>query len=199
MNTQNFKTEIKYQRLCKHIFYIATDTIYSVTEEWECGALRSFCPCLKLSKTSLKKHFCLTIHKFLWAIKAMLNKLDSSKRLVFLFFSLPLTHSQRWHWKFPEYLGSQSLCTLRGSPLPPKQRAAIMPQCFQWNVSPIVDRDDSHWEDSPPPSPTHPFAANTIQCVAFYLWRHATVFVAYDPVTASRGQDNEKDDAEVIS
>lgn len=31
-----------------------------------------------------------------------------------------------------------------------------MPQCFQWNVSAIVDRDDSHWEDTPTSSPRSP-------------------------------------------
>lgn len=48
-------------------------------------------------------------------------------------------------------------------------------------------------------SSLHPSAANTIQCVAFNLWRHATVLVASDPVTAGQGQDNERDDTEVIS
>lgn len=73
-----------------------------------------------------------------------------------------------------------------------------MPQCFQWNVTAIVDQDDSHWEDTPL-LPPQPFTANTIQCVTLYLRRHATVFVAYDPVTGSQGQNNEGDDREVIS
>ena len=91
-----------------------------------------------------------------------------------------------------------------GSGDPPgERRAAIMPQCFQWNVTAIVDQDDSHWEDSPslppnPSSPPHPFHCqhNTMCCII--PMRHATVFIASDPVTASRGQDNEKDDTEVI-
>lgn len=37
-----------------------------------------------------------------------------------------------------------------------------MPQCFQWNVTAIVDRDDSHWEDSPPPSPSLPTQYNVM-------------------------------------
>ena len=80
----------------------------------------------------------------------------------------------------------------------PKNRTPIMPQCFQWNVTAIVDQDDSHWEDTPL-LPHHPFTANTIQCVTLYLRRHATVFVAYDLVTGSQGQNNEGDDREVIS
>lgn len=71
-----------------------------------------------------------------------------------------------------------------------------MPQCFQWNAAAIVD--DAHWEDTPLLT-LHPLAGSTIQCAALYLGGHASVFIVCDPVTANRGQDNEKDDTEVIS
>lgn len=57
-------------------------------------------------------------------------------------------------------------------------------------------------EKTPPhPSqpPPHPITANITQCVALYLWRHASVFTASDLLTVGPGQDNEKDDTEVIS
>lgn len=44
----------------------------------------------------------------------------------------------------------------RRIPSPPQQSTAVIPQCFQWNVAAIVDHDDSHWEDTPPPHPSIP-------------------------------------------
>ena len=119
----------------------------------------------------------------------MLNYFDSPER------NVPPSES------FPKVTGENSQNTQWVNPLVLVEvgilPAAIMPQCFQRNVTAIVNQDDSHWEDSP--LPPHPFSANTIQCAALYVWRHATVFVASDPVTASWDQDNEKDDTEVIS
>lgn len=75
---------------------------------------------------------------------------------------------------------SSSLCFGGSGDPPSEQTPSTMPQCFQRNAAAIVDRDDSRWEDRPA-SPPQPSTANTIQCVALYLRRHATVFIACDP------------------
>ena len=50
---------------------------------WESGAPWMFGSCLNIN-LSFRKHYCLTKHKFLWMIKAMLNNFDSTERIVFL-------------------------------------------------------------------------------------------------------------------
>lgn len=155
MKLQNIKNKIQYLRLWEHILTLKQIQYFQLIK---CGnlVLWEYLVPLKAVKTSLKKHFCLSKHEFLWAIKAILNKFDSSERTVFLFGLLFSESFPKVTLKIPRIPWELILLLLRVSPLPPKQRAAIMPQCFQWNVSAIVIQDDSHWEDSPAPHPLTP-------------------------------------------